>query len=119
MSPYLFIICAEGLSSLIKKYEAKQWLHGIKVCRKAPTTSHMLFADDSYFYCKADMAESSKVVELLNVYERASGQRVNREKSSIFFSSNVIEYNRQLVCQNLQMGEANANSTYLGLPNTL
>lgn len=84
LSPYLFIICAEGLSSLIRKYEAKQWLHGIKVCRKAPVISHMLFADDSYFYCKADMLDAAKVVELLNVYERASGQKINGEKSSVF-----------------------------------
>ncbi|KAL8124336.1 hypothetical protein AgCh_012113 [Apium graveolens] len=119
LSPYLFIICAEGLSSLISKYEAKQWIHGIKVCRKAPAISHMLFVDDSYFYCKANTTEASKVIELLNVYEKASGQKINRGKSSVFFSSNVLDYNRQSVCQKLQMGEADVNTTYLGLPSIL
>lgn len=119
LSPYLFIICAEGLSALLNKYEAKQWIHGIKVCRNAPIISHMLFADDSYFYCKADMTDVAKVLELLNNYENASGQKVNRGKSSIFFSANVIEYNRQMISQALQMEEANENSTYLGLPSTL
>lgn len=100
--------------------EAKKWIHGIKVCRKAPIISHMLFANDSYFYCKADTTGASKVIELLNIYENASGQKINWGKSSVFFfSSNVIEYNRQLDCQALQMGEANENSTYLGLPSTL
>lgn len=47
-SPYLFIICAEGLSALIQKYESKQWIKGIKIFRKAPSISHMQFADDSY-----------------------------------------------------------------------
>lgn len=69
------------------------------MCRNTPTISHMLFADDSYFYYKADASEAAKVIELLNTYELASGQKINREKSSVFFSSNVIEYNRQLVCQ--------------------
>lgn len=66
-----------------------------------------------------DTADSSKVVELLSTYERASGQKVNKGKSSIFFSSNVIDYNKQNVCQVLQMREASANSTYLGLPNIM
>ncbi|MCI35685.1 RNA-directed DNA polymerase (Reverse transcriptase), partial [Trifolium medium] len=30
LSPYLFIICAEGLSVLLRKAEARGELHGIK-----------------------------------------------------------------------------------------
>lgn len=119
LSPYLFIVCAEGLSCLLKGYEQRQWLHGVRICRKAPTISHSLFADDSYIYCKADQGEARKVTELLNLYENASGQRINKSKSSVFFSANVIEYNKNLVCQELQILEADANSKYLGLPNTL
>lgn len=84
LSPYLFIICVEGLSALLRKYELNKWVHGIKVCRKAPMVTHMLFADDSYLFCKADSSEAMKMVELLSVYERASGQQVNKDKSSIF-----------------------------------
>lgn len=119
LSPYLFIMCAEGLSSLIRKYENRGWIHGIKVCRKAPIVSHMLFADDSYIYCKADVGEANKIRELLQEYEQASGQKVNIDKSSVFFSSNVISYNKVLVCQALQMLEADNRSKYLGLPNTM
>lgn len=119
LSPYLFIICAEGLSSLIRIFEQKQWIHGIKICRRAPSISHMLFADDSYCYCKADNTEATKVLELLNIYENASGQKVNIEKSSVFFSTNVIEYNRQSICLNLRMREADEHGKYLGLPNVI
>lgn len=48
LSPYLFIMCAEGLSTLIRKYEGKGWIHGCKVAQGAPSVSHMIFADDSY-----------------------------------------------------------------------
>ncbi|XP_074377872.1 secreted RxLR effector protein 78-like [Apium graveolens] len=78
LSPYLFIICAEGLSALIRQYETQKWLQGISICRRAPNISHMLFADDSYMFCKADIGDTRKVLELMDVYERASGQRVNR-----------------------------------------
>lgn len=119
LSPYLFIICAEGLSALLKRYEMQSLIHGVKICRKAPTISHMLFADDSYLLCKADTQEAVKVLELLEIYERASGQQVNKAKSSIFYSTNVLRYNRELICQTLLMPEANEKSTYLGLPNVI
>lgn len=33
LSPYLFILCAEGLSALIRKKEELKLMEGIKVCR--------------------------------------------------------------------------------------
>lgn len=50
LSPYLFIICAEGLSSLIRDVESRGQLTGTKVCRRAPSVSHLLFADDCFFF---------------------------------------------------------------------
>jgi len=44
LSPYLFIICVEGLSVLLKKLESRGDIHGIKVCRGAPILTHLLFA---------------------------------------------------------------------------
>lgn len=63
--------------------------------------------------------EAGKVLELLEKYERASGQTVNKSKSPIFFSANVIVYNRQMICETLQMVEADEHSQYLGLPNII
>ncbi|XP_074352995.1 uncharacterized protein LOC141692156 [Apium graveolens] len=77
----------------------------------------MLFVDDSYLFCKADLIEASTVLEILETYERASGQQVNRSKSSIFYSTNVLDYNKQPIGQILKMSEASMHSTYLGLPN--
>lgn len=78
--------------------------------------SHMLFADDSYLFCKASENEALGMVDLLQIYEEASGQRVNADKSSIFFSTNVSQGTRSSICRILQMNEADGNSKYLGLP---
>lgn len=46
LSPYLFLMVAEGLSCMIKKAEERGELNGVKVCREAPIISHLLFTDD-------------------------------------------------------------------------
>lgn len=40
LSSYLFILCAEGLSTLLRKFEDQRLVHGVKVCRSAPSISH-------------------------------------------------------------------------------
>lgn len=79
----------------------------------------MLFADGSYLFGKAETGKAHKILELLNVYEQASGQRINRDKSTVFFSANIIQYNKEMICQALHIKEADNSSKYLGLPNIM
>ncbi|KAL8088671.1 hypothetical protein AgCh_038446 [Apium graveolens] len=119
LSPYLFIIFAQGLSSLIQRYKQKSWIQGVKVCRQAPSITHMLFADDSYLFCKANGTEVEYILRLLKVFEKASGQKVNLSKSVVFFSSNIDVNSRSQLCYRLNMVEVCTDSTYLGLPNMM
>ena len=57
LSPYLFIICDEGLSTIIRKFEVAGSLHGVKVCIRAPNVSHLLFANDCFLFFKAYVKE--------------------------------------------------------------
>ena len=49
LSPYLFLLCAEGLSSALAQQEEVRGIEGVRVCRNAPSVSHLLFADDSLY----------------------------------------------------------------------
>ena len=89
LSPYLFLLCAEVLSSLIRKAVASQSLHGILTCTNGVCVSHLLFADDSFIFCQATMEECQHLLTLLECYESASSQTINRHKTSIFFSKNT------------------------------
>jgi hypothetical protein len=116
LSPYIFIMCAEGLSSLLKKAEARGEIHGVKVCRGAPLLTHLLFADNCFLFCRANIRESTKLKEILQYYEAVSGQAINYQKSEIFFSKNTLEADRDAVKNILQVAESLGSRKYLGLP---
>jgi hypothetical protein len=47
--------------------------------------SHLLFADDSLLFCQAKVEDCNNVMEILTLYEVSSGQKINRDKTTIFF----------------------------------
>jgi hypothetical protein len=73
LSPYLFLLCAEGLSSLLLFEEEVGGIYGIRVCRNAPLVSHLLFADDSLILMKADMNNVTSLQRALDTYCANSG----------------------------------------------
>ena len=97
LSPYLFILCADGFSSLIKDMARNQVLSGISICRGCPMVLHLFFANDSLLFCKATDRECRKLVEILELYEAALGQKVNTNKSSVFFNHNTPQERRSEV----------------------
>lgn len=115
VSPYLFLFYAEGFSSLLKYY-GNYVDRGIKVNFRAPWLSHLLFADDSLIFIKADTKSARRLNEILEIYGEALGQSVNRSKSSIFFSPNTPTTLRQSLKQTLGVLVEAFSERYLGLP---
>ena len=50
LSPFLFLLCTEGLNGLIKQAEVNGDIHGFSLYRRGPKLTHLLFADDSLFF---------------------------------------------------------------------
>jgi len=116
LSPYLFILCAEGLSSLIKRAEEKGNIIGIRICWGAPAVSHLFFADDTLMLIKASASHAECLQQILSLYEDVSGQMVNKEKTSIMFSPNTSKHVRDQVLTALGVEHTAKNEKYLGLP---
>jgi hypothetical protein len=116
LSSYLFLICAEGFSSLLHNAEINDSIQGIKVCVATPSITHLLFADDSLILMKADVSNVACLQEILKVYEACSGQKINMEKSSILFSPSTKLIDREQIKQKLQLASETHNERYLGLP---
>jgi hypothetical protein len=99
LSPYLFLLCAEALSAMLTRAEKKGVLTGVPTSKKGPTLSHFFFADDSLIFCKANSVEWRRLTKILDKYEAASGQKLNKEKTSIFFSCNTSPEKRMEITQ--------------------
>ena len=65
------------------------FLYGCRVARGAPEISYLFFTDDSFFFLHANLEKSDVLKNCFQMYEVALGQKINFEKSSIFFSSNT------------------------------
>jgi hypothetical protein len=97
LSPYLFIICAEGFSALIRKAEEKGDIVGIQVCQGACPVSHLFFADDTLILLKATTKGARSLQHILELYEEVSSQMLNKDKTSIMFSPNTPQQIRNLI----------------------
>ena len=89
ISPYLFLLCAEGLSAMLRKEEEQGNIRGISVCRGGPQISHLFFANDSIVFCRATVDEGRRILQVLEDYEVESGQKLNKDNTSLFFSKNT------------------------------
>ena len=97
LSPYLFLICAEGLSALLHKAVQRKKLRGVAASVKGPKVSHLFFADDSLIFGRATKEEATEIQRLLQVYEASSGQQLNWNKTALFFSPNTNDGIREEV----------------------
>lgn len=51
--------------------------------------THLLFADNCIIFGRVNWVECKKICGILEFYERASGQSLNKQKTTTFFSPNV------------------------------
>jgi exonuclease III len=116
LSPYLFILCADVFSALISKAQSNKLIHGIKIVPRAPEITHLLFADDSLLFCRANEAEANQIKSIINTYQLASGQLVNYNKSEILFSKKVQSETKDEITKILPMTVVDHFNKYLGQP---
>ncbi|XP_074289571.1 uncharacterized protein LOC141614725 [Silene latifolia] len=119
LSPYLFILCAEVLSSMIRRKVEEGVLHGIRVAPLSPVVSHLFFADDSLIFVKASETQARVVMDLLGQYESASGQLVSKEKTTVSFSKGTAAWRRAKVASVLGVKVVQEQGKYLGLPTVI
>ena len=72
--------------------------------------------DDSLIFCRATKEECSTSISILEKYEQASGQQLNREKTSLFFSRNTPQEVQEDIKSHFGAEIIKQHEKYLGLP---
>lgn len=116
LSPFLFVLCAQGLSSMLSEFERQNLFSGVRFSGGGPRISHLFFADDSLLFLKADKISCKNVKLCLTNYEMASGQLINFDKSSISFSPKTPPEIKHYVQDMFHIRQVQGHSLYLGLP---
>ena len=49
LSPYLFLLCSEGLNRMLQQADSNDTIWGFSLCKRGPKISHLFFADDTLF----------------------------------------------------------------------
>jgi hypothetical protein len=91
-------------------------LKGVKNGRLGPAVSHLLFTDDSIFFAIGESKNLQTLNEVLNIYSEGSGQRINFQKSAVYFGDHCLEQVKQRVKTILNVQNEGLQSNYLGMP---
>jgi hypothetical protein len=89
----------------MKHHEEQGLISSIKVSRRAPNISHLLFADDSLLFFKLDEDQAKHVSDLLLTFEKGSGQKLSPAKCSLLVQRGADDVVVSQVCQILGGGE--------------
>lgn len=116
MSPFLFVLCTEGLSFLLNQASEVNLLNGIQFSSDGPAIHHLFFADDSLFLFKADLFQCQVFLDIFRKYEQATGQVINLDKSSLTFGKKVDTKLKEQIQLKLGIFSEGGAGTYLGLP---
>ena len=83
MSPYLFVLAMQVLSSMFKKAECNNEIDPFS-CGEI-SISHIIFADNLMIFLRADKRNAQRLKLLLDEFSSFSGLMNNYHKSEIFF----------------------------------
>ncbi|CAL1381633.1 unnamed protein product [Linum trigynum] len=116
LSPYLFTLCIERLNHCIKEsIDRKAW-KSITLSKDGPPLTHLFFADDLVLFAEADQKQGEEILACLDRFCGASGERVNKDKSCVFFSKNTKDQVKTRISDTLGIQQTNNLGRYLGVP---
>lgn len=76
----------------------------------------MFFAYDIMLFCRTSLQEWAGLNQILHGYELASGEQLNRQKTSLFFNTNTKQLTRNYLMEVAGLRASTNMEKYLELP---
>ncbi|XP_071718103.1 uncharacterized protein [Rutidosis leptorrhynchoides] len=115
ISPFLFIIVAEGLNILVKRALSNGHLQGLKIGHDNLVITHLQYADDTIFFGEWNKRNAKYISKLLKCFENISGLKVNFRKSKLYGIGTSTTETEQMA-RYINCSAGSTPFTYLGLP---
>ena len=112
LSPYLFILCMEVISSNLSTAQNSKKIQGIKIARYAPSLSHLFFGDDALFFFKGIPKVCWNLKEIIGLFCEKSGEAIHYNKSTVIFSPNTPRTFKALMRKPLEVKSSESLGKY-------
>ena len=116
LSPYLFLLCTKGFSAMLHRCAEVGTLHGQRILRYSLVLTHLFFTNDSLIFLPANSNDGHQLKQVLYAYELAFGQKVNFDKSAIYFSVDIQELTKSKISRIFNIPIVACHDRYFGLP---
>ncbi|KAL9416680.1 hypothetical protein AB3S75_039801 [Citrus x aurantiifolia] len=116
LSPHIFVLCIEMLSHGITQAVRDGSWKPIRLAKHGTPLTHLFFANDLLLFAEASIDQAYTIDAVLDNYCRSSEVKVNKTKTKIYFSKNVVSREAQLLSNVLGYLATNDLGCYLGMP---
>lgn len=116
ISPYLFIIIEEVLTRLLRKKFEDGCIGSFSHPHDAPLVSHLLYVDDIVVFANGSKRSMKALMDTFQLYEKWTGQVINKDKSAIFFAKHCGTIHKHEVLRLSSFREGSFPIIYLGVP---
>lgn len=112
LSPYIIERLGHGIQNVVFNEHWKP----IRLSRRGTPLTHLSFADDLLLLAEATCEKARTGNTILENFCQSSGDKVNKEKTQIFFSKNVEPSTAKNISTTNGFSVTNNFGKYLGMP---
>jgi hypothetical protein len=116
ISPYIFILVEELLCRALINLQSQKDFIPYKANSRFWKISYLLYADDTILFLNGRNSSISKAIDILNSYQKFTGQRINYGKSKFYVSNRTSAGRIQQIKDQLGCDRGSWPFIYLGAP---
>lgn len=115
LSPFLFMIAAEGLNVMMTEETSQDIFKGIKIGSNEVEISHLQYADDTIIFGEGSTMNAKNLMRIMKCLQEISGLKINMSKSKVFGIGVTYEEVNWLA-RGMGCVAGKLPFTYLGMP---